>query len=559
MKPVDPRLLRLPAARGYLAGIVLAGTVGAILVVAQAETLARVLVAAFDGRLDSVAMAAFAVALAARAGLHLGNGRLVVRTAARVKAELREQLLDTSARRGPVWLANQRTGELGTLIGRGVDALDAYLTGYLPTLVLGVTVPSAVLIRLVAADFGATLIVAITLPLLPLFAILVGWYSKAQTERQWRALRQLGGHFLDMVQGLPTLRAFGRAQAQVDVVRSMAEKYRDATMRTLRSAFLSALVLELVATVSVALVAVPIGIRLLNGDLTLPVALLVLLLAPEAYAPLRAAGAKFHASQEGLAAAAEAFAVLSAPAAEMPVARADSRIPAANARIEFDRVEIRYRDTVVLREVSFAVEPGQKVGLIGPSGSGKSSVLAVLLGFLAPAAGVVRIGGADLASLDFEAWRARIAWVPQRAHPFAASVAANILPADPDDLDRIRAAVAAAGADRFVQALPNGLHTRIGVGGRGLSSGERQRIALARAFARTEAELLLLDEPTARLDGATEADVLTAARALAQGRTALVVAHRPALVPILDRVLLAREGSLSWVGDTAPTDALVSL
>jgi ATP-binding cassette subfamily C protein CydD len=559
VKPVDPRLLRLRAARGYLGGIVLAGTAGAVLVVVQAETLARVLVAAVGGRLDAVALTAFGCAVTVRGGLHLINGWLVTRTAARVKAQLRQQLLDASARRGPAWLVNQRTGELGTLIGRGVDALDAYLTGYLPTLVLSVTVPAAVVVRLFAADLESTLIVLGTLPLLPVFAILVGWYSKAQTDRQWRALRQLGGHFLDMVQGLPTLRAFGRAQAQVRVVRAMADKYRDATMRTLRSAFLSALVLELVATVSVALVAVPIGLRLLGGGMTLPVALLVLLLAPEAYAPLRAAGAKFHASQEGLSAAAEAFAVLDAPAPDAPRATTNGRIPDAHAGIEFDRVDIRYGDMIVLREASFAIAARQKVGLIGPSGSGKSSILAVLLGFVIPAAGTVRIGGADLSELDIDAWRARIAWVPQRAHPFAATVAANVSPSRPDDLDRINAAIAAAGAEPFVRALPAGIQTRIGAGGRGLSSGERQRIALARAFARTEADVLLLDEPTARLDGGTEADVLAAAQRLAQGRTALVVAHRPALLPMLDRVLLARDGGLTWVGDAAPTAALVSL
>ena len=259
---------------------------------AQATALAALLATAIDGRLDRPALAGFVVAVAARSALVWAQGTVSARVAATVKATLRADLLGAVGRHGPGWLAGQRAGELATLAGRGLDALDGYFTGYLPQLVLGVTVPLAVLARLVFADWSSAVIIALTLPLIPVFGALLGWQTQAATERQWRRLALLGGHFLDMVAGLPTLRAFGRARAQTDVVRRMADGHRVATMKTLRIAFLSALVLELVATLSVALVAVPVGLRLLGGGLTLQTALLVLLLTPEAYLPLRAAGTR---------------------------------------------------------------------------------------------------------------------------------------------------------------------------------------------------------------------------------------------------------------------------
>ncbi|HET6213657.1 MAG TPA: ABC transporter transmembrane domain-containing protein, partial [Micromonosporaceae bacterium] len=333
MRPFDPRLVRrLPMTRRWLAMLAGLGVAAALAVVGQATALAAVLTAAAGGRLDRAALAWFVAAVAARAGLLWAQGIVAARTAAMVKAALRGELLAAGQRLGPQWMAGQRAGALATLAGRGLDALDPYLTGYLPQLILGVTIPVAVVVRVFAADWTSALIILGTLPLIPLFGALIGAQTQAATQRQWRRLALLGGHFLDMVAGLPTLRVFGRAQAQVAVVRRMADAHRIATMRTLRIAFISALVLELVGTLSVALVAVPIGLRLLGGGLTLSTALLVLLLTPEAYLPLRAAGAKFHASVEGLAALDEAFAVprpaepavaLVRPAAQPQVIRFD--------------------------------------------------------------------------------------------------------------------------------------------------------------------------------------------------------------------------------------------
>jgi ATP-binding cassette, subfamily C, bacterial CydD len=543
MRPVDPRLMRLPRLRRYLLAVACSGVLAAVLIVAQASALAQVIAAGVAGRLDRPAVLAALAAVALRLALHAVSGVVGARTAAAVKADLRAAVLAESAGRGPEWLAGQRAGELATLVGRGVDALDAYLTGYLPQLVLGVTVPVAVLVRLAWADLPSAIVVAVTLPLLPIFAILVGWQTQARTERQWRLLARLGGHFLDMLEGMGTLRAFGRARAQVEVVRTMADRYRSATMATLRVAFLSALVLELVATVSVALVAVPVGLRLVSGALTLPMALVVLLLAPEAYGPLRAAGAQFHASQEGLSAAADVFAVLESPSVGRAVAIA--RVPdLATAELTFDRIRAR-----CLTEVSFTVQPGERVALTGPSGGGKSTLLALVLGFLAPDEGRVLAGGVDLSTVDVAEWRARLAWVPQRPHLFAASVADNIRLGAPDAPEAaVRSAAVAAHADEFVQTLPGRYATLLGEHGYGLSSGQRQRIALARAFLRigtaSASSLVLLDEPTARLDAQSEAAVLAGSAELVAGRTALLVAHRPALVAVADRVLRVADGTV---------------
>ncbi|MBO4205785.1 thiol reductant ABC exporter subunit CydD [Micromonospora echinofusca] len=559
-RPFDPRLLRrVPATRRQLAVLGGLGVLTAILVVGQATALAALLATAADGRLDRVALVGFVVAVAGRAAVVWGQGVVAARTAATVKAALRADLLAAVGQRGPGWLAGQQTGRLATLAGRGLDALDAYFTGYLPQLVLSVTVPVAVLARLVFADWSSALIIAVTLPLIPVFGALLGWQAQAATERQWRRLARLGGHFLDMVAGLPTLRLFGRADAQVDVVRRMADGHRVATMRTLRIAFLSALVLELVATLSVALVAVPVGIRLLGGGLTLSTALLILLLTPEAYLPLRAAGSRFHASMEGLTALDEALSIETdvqgrAPSTtendrkgplSTPVPDGSTPVPDGPGEIRFESVTVAYDRTTALRDVTLTIRPGERIAVVGPSGAGKSTLLNLLLGFVTPTEGRITVDGVDLAAVDLDGWRRRVAWVPQRAHLFAASVADNVRLGAPEATpEAVDAALRAAALDEVVAALPDGVDTGLGERGYGLSSGQRQRIALARAFLR-DADLILLDEPTARLDAASEAAVLDATRRLVAGRTALLVAHRPALLEAADRVLRVDDGRVT--------------
>ncbi|MFD6934915.1 thiol reductant ABC exporter subunit CydD [Streptomyces goshikiensis] len=542
VKPIDPRLLRYArSTRLFLAAVVALGLAGAGLVVGQAMLIAEIVVGAFEEGLDGAALRTPLLLLAA-----VALGRALVawvtelaahRASAAVKSELRGRLLDRATELGPGWLSGQRTGSLVALATRGVDALDDYFSRYLPQLGLAVVVPAAVLARIVTEDWVSAAIIVVTLPLIPLFMALIGMATQSRMDRQWRLLSRLSGHFLDVVAGLPTLKVFGRAKAQAESIRKITDDYRQATMRTLRIAFLSSFALELLATLSVALVAVTIGMRLVHGELDLYTGLVILILAPEAYLPLRQVGAQYHAAAEGLAAAEEIFEVLETPA----VGTGGSAVLPAGAplRIELDGVSVRYegRGEDSPGPVSLTVEPGECVALTGPSGAGKSTLLHVLLGFVTPTAGRVRVGGVDLAELSPEQWRERIAWVPQRPHLFAGTIAENVRLARPGASDAdVAEALKDAGAWAFVAALPRGVDTALGEGGAGLSAGQRQRLALARAFL-ADRPVLLLDEPTAALDGETEAAVVDAVRRLAVGRTVLLVVHRPALLAVAGRVV----------------------
>ncbi|WP_369196841.1 thiol reductant ABC exporter subunit CydD [Streptomyces djakartensis] len=538
MKPIDPRLLRYArATRVFLMAVIALGALGAGLVIAQAMLIADVVVGAFQHRMAVSDLTTPLVLLAAVAAGRALVGWLTElaahRASAAVKSELRGRLLERSASLGPGWLGGQRTGSLVALATRGVDALDDYFSRYLPQLGLAVVVPVAVLARIITEDWVSAAIIMGTLPLIPVFMVLIGWATQSRMDRQWRLLSRLSGHFLDVVAGLPTLKVFGRAKAQAESIRRITGEYRRATMRTLRIAFLSSFALELLATISVALVAVTIGMRLVHGEMDLYIGLVILILAPEAYLPLRQVGAQYHAAAEGLAAAEEIFEVLETP---LPVS-GSATVP--EGALSFEDVTVRYpgRSTDAVSRITFTVEPGETVALVGPSGAGKSTLLNVLLGFVRPAGGRVRAGGTDLADADLEQWRPRVAWVPQRPHLYAGTIAENVRLARPDaDDDAVRRALRDAGALEFVDTLPEGAGTVLGEGGTGLSAGQRQRLALARAFL-ADRPVLLLDEPTAALDGATEAEVVAAVRRLAAGRTVLLVVHRPALLGVADRVV----------------------
>lgn len=563
MKPVDPRLLtHARATRFFLAASVVLGLAGAGLVIAQAMLVAEIVTGSFQhGR--TAGELAVPLALLAAAGL----GRAVVawltelaahRASAAVKSELRTRLLAHAARLGSGGAAAgaslPNTGELANLATRGVDALDAYFARYLPQLGLAVVVPVAVLARIVTADWLSALVIVLTLPLVPLFMVLIGWATQSRMDKQWRLLSRLSGHFLDVVAGLPTLKVFGRAKAQAESIRVITSDYRRATLRTLRLAFLSSFALELLSTLSVALVAVGIGMRLVHGELDLATGLMVLVLAPEAYLPLRQVGAQYHAAAEGLAAADQVFAVLESELAPAGTGRAPD---ARGAVLSVERLVVQHagRTGPSLPEVSLEIRPGETVAVTGASGSGKSTLLNVLLGLERPTAGRVLVGGTDLASLSPESWRHQVAWVPQRPRLFAGTVAENVRLARPEATDaQVREALRAAGALDFVTMLQDGTDTRLGEDGAGLSAGQRQRIALARAFL-ADRPVLLLDEPTAGLDGETEASVVEAVRRLAVGRTVVLVVHRPALLAVADRTV--RLGSRPSGPGVLPADVPV--
>jgi thiol reductant ABC exporter CydD subunit len=542
LRALDPRLLRYArATRTFLEISVFLGALSALLIVAQAWLIADVVSRAFIGgrgltQLQTPLAALLAVVLA-RAAVAWAAELAANRSSARAKSQLRTALLERMPSLGLDGSREQRTGELAVLASRGIDALDGYFSLYLPQVFLAAIVPAVVIVAVLFSDWISAAIIALTIPLIPIFMALVGATTKERMDRQIRVLERLAGHFLDVVAGLPTLKIFGRAKAQAAAIREVTERYRRTAMSTLRVTFLSSLILELVATVAVALVAVAIGLRLMNGQLDLRSGLFALVLAPEAFLPLRQLGANYHASAEGMAAAERVFAVLEAPSAPRGT-RTNFPDPAvAGLRLEGVRVSYPGRAVPALEDLSLRVEGGEVTALVGPSGCGKSTLLNVVLGLIAPDAGSISVGDVELAELDLDAWRARLAWVPQRPHLFKASIEQNVRLSRSDaSREAVWAAISRAGLTDTVQSLPDGLDTMLGDRGAGVSAGERQRIALARAFLR-DAPLLLLDEPTANLDGQTEREVVESIRQLCRGRTVLLVAHRPALRAAADRVL----------------------
>lgn len=531
--PLDPRLVRRArAVRRQLAVSVLAGGLEALLIVAQAWLLAFVVARGFhqDGLGHAVVLAVVAVGvvLATRAGSAWVVEVAGARAATETKTQLRADLVDALLR--PRREQARDTGATIAVVGPGLDALDPYLARYLPQLVLAFVVPAVMVVALASTDLLSAATVAITLPLVVLFMVLVGLLTRERTERRWQAMKRLAHHFTDVLAGLTVLTVHGRAAGQADGLRAVGDRHRRTTVAALRLAFLSALVLELVATISVALVAVSVGLRVVDGRMGLQSALFVLLLAPEAYLPIRRLGAQFHDSEPGRAAAADALAVIEAAP---PQGGAPAPDP-ARAAVVLEAVSVVYpdRDRPVLDPIDLELRPGRIVALAGPSGSGKSTLLRVVLGLQAPTSGRVSIDGTDLADIDPTAWHRRVAWVPQQPTLFAGTVADNVrLAADDATPDEVRAVLAAAGAAGIEPG-------RVVVDtDHGLSAGEVRRVALARALLRVRrgATLLVLDEPTAGLDDAAEAEALAAVRSSGVG--ALVVAHRPAVLDACDDVV----------------------
>lgn len=535
--PVDPRLLRVSrGVRSLLLVGVAVAALTAVLVVVQAFALADLITGGFQQGLDVVAMRSTLLVLAAvvlgRAALAFVGELAAGRAASRTSAELRAALLAQVVRLGPVWLTGARRADVSTLATRGIDAIEPYVARYLPQLLVAVVVPVTVAVAILTQDVAAAVLVAVTAPLIPLFMALVGTYTQRATDRQWRALSVLSHHFLDVVAGLPTLKAFGRARVQAAQMRDIDARYRRTTLGVLRISFLSSLVLELLATLSVAAIAVSIGLRLLDGGIDLRTGLVVLILAPEVYLPIRMVGAQFHAAADGVSAAAEVFDVL-----ETPAPTPGSTPAAPDGPVLMRGVSVTYPGASVraLTGLDLALVPGRITALVGPSGAGKSTALAVLLGFLAPDEGELVVGGVPVRELDPATWSRHVGWVGQDPVLLGPTVADDVrLGTDAGD-DEVVGALRRAGVPP--EDLPQGAATPVGDLASDVSSGQRRRIALARALLR-RTPVLLLDEPTAGLDGDSEADVVAVLRAAAAAGTAvLVVAHRPALVAAADDVV----------------------
>ncbi|MET0196420.1 thiol reductant ABC exporter subunit CydD [Rhodococcus sp. RS1C4] len=550
--PVDPRLWRYSrSARRYLVLIVVLALIDTAAVVVSAVMLGTVLAGVITS--DAREMSDWA------AQLWILLGAIVVRTlaawlqaryghraASRVVEEIENEVLDAASHMDPRDLDSERES-IAIVVTRALGGLAPYLTGYVPSLVLAATLTPITLVVILTEDLTSALIIFFTLPLIPIFMILIGLLTKGRAEKTLESMTRLSAQLLDLVAGLPTLRALGRERGPAARVQALGDAHRRATMRALKIAFLSSMVLELLATLCVALVAVSIGLRLVFGDMALEAGIIALVLAPEVYVPLRRVGAQFHAAEDGVAAADRAFAILDRRA---PTASGTAVVDAAGTGIRFESVsarsvargQTRQREsegTVAPYELSADIAPGTVTVLAGPNGAGKSTALNILLGLTEPCEGRVVVGDVDARSLDLRSWWDQIAWLPQRPVLVPGTLREN-LEFTGSTIDLLGDTAAAVGFDRVLAELPDGWETRVGTGGVGLSLGQVQRLALTRVLS-TDKPVLLLDEPTAHLDDAAEARVLTALREIAdQGKTVIVVGHRPSVLAWADVVVNVR-------------------
>lgn len=567
---VSPSINRWLKAQRPLAGRALSlsiwlNTCSGLLAIAQAWAVANILNAAIFGHQGLAALQPWLWGLLllflVRALITWLAERAAFAAAAAVRLSLRDQVYRHLHRLGPAMLADERSGALAEVLTRGIDDLEGYYARFIPAMGLVMTLPLAILAAVLPLDWLSGLVLLITAPLIPVFMILIGTGAETRNQRQWRQLARMGAHFLDVIQGLTTLKLFGASKREVALIARISDDYRRATMQVLRIAFLSSAVLELFASIGIALVAVFIGFRLYGLALPLPEwihlpelsylqGLFILMLAPEFYAPLRNLGTQYHARLGAIAAAEHLIQILER---EPPRHSGKASLQAPRPfGVRFADVHFSYEPgREALCGVSFEIPAGQRVAIVGASGAGKSTLVNLLLGFLLPSQGEIWIGEQRLSELDLDEWRRHLAWVPQQPRLFQGTIADNIRLGRPDaDLKQLRAAAEQARIAEFIESLPQGYDTPVGERGAGLSGGQIQRIALARAFLR-DAPLVILDEPTASLDPDSERLVQEGIDALAQGRTLLVIAHRLQTVRRADRILVLDQGRVVEEGNHA--------
>ncbi len=524
-----------------------------------------------------------------RASLFWFHEMLAHKMATQAKNALRNHLFEHLLSLGPIFMKGERSGELVNTITEGVETLDAYFSQVLPQICATAIIPIIILIVVFANDLLSGIVLLVTLPILPIFMILIGKQAEAATQKRWYQLSQMSAHFLDVLQGATTLKLFGRNRHQKETIRRMSDRFGATTLQVLRIAFLSSLVMEMGATISTAIVAVEIGLRLLYGQMPFASAFFILLLTPEYYQPLRALGPQFHASISAAAGAKRIFDILDTPlptessiptklsvgtglapvrkrwrgilrtrSVEMSHHFADRGqpspygplpVPTATSQITFESVSYTYNDPEgrprpALQGVSFAMKMGQRIALVGHSGSGKTTIAHLLLRFIEPQQGTIRADGVAIQEFNAQDWRKLVAWQPQNPYLFNTTVAENIRMGRADaSMDEVIAAAQKANIHDVIQTLPQGYNTPVGERGTRLSGGQVQRLSLARAFLK-DAPLLILDEATSTLDTETEAHVLATLNTLMRGRIVLIIAHRLNTIRSADQILVLKEGNI---------------
>ena len=545
---IDPRLMREGRrARGALYGSIALGLVSAWVIIGQAVLLAKLVNSISFRHITLTPLLHWIVALGGlfllRAGFTLGAELLASRASLAIKTGLRATMLEKLLARGPAWEA--ASAEVATTMLDGVETLEPYFSRYLPQMYLCVAVPLAILALVFPLDWISGLVLLVAGPLIPLFMVLVGYRAEAITQRQWEKLLQLGTHFLDVLQGLTTLKLFGRARDEISIIARISDDYRLTTMEGLRIAFLTSAVLEFFASLAIALVAVLFGARLIHGHFAFYPAFLVLLLAPEFFVPLRGLSVHYHARMSAIASAKQIFELLDAPALPRGTVALST---AENFDIICENLSYSYAGRAVVEDFTARFPAGRITVIVGASGAGKTTLSRLLLGFLAPTCGRILVNGQNLADVVPESWWRALAWVPQTPRLFHGSIEDNLaLGLDAPDFARLRGAAVRAHAYNFIESQPGKFSADVGEGGSKLSGGEIQRVALARAYARN-AKLLILDEPTAHLDSRTASDILDAIFTLPEGSTVIIIAHRLAIAERADQILVMEGGRLIQSG-----------
>lgn len=554
----DHRLLALlKPVRGWFSLTVLAGIFSSGITIGIAWLLTLVIDGVFLKHQTLIAVQStlvWLVGLAILKALFIWSGRVFGKqTTTRIKTSLRSRILQHLTCLGPQYVKGERTGELTQTLSDGIEKLDPWFSEYLPQLIISVVIPLIILIVVFPLDILSGIVFLITAPLIPFFMILIGQMAEKKTQRQWKILSWMSAHFLDVLQGLTTLKILGRSKAQIKNIERITDEYRQATMGVLKIAFLSALVLELVGTISIAIIAVEVGLRLFYGKMAFQSALFILLLAPEYYQPLRELGVRFHAGMNGVEAGKRLFEILETSTHNSPKMTNSIVVDFVPSAIEFQHVGLNYPNSEIaaISDISFVLTPNQTAALVGATGAGKSTIAELLLGFLQPTNGQIVVGDRPLSEISPKTWWNQIAWVPQKPHLFYGSLLDNLKLAKPDaKQSEIDTAIQQSGLEQIIMELPSGLETMLGENGVGLSGGQAQRMAIARAILK-DAPILVLDEFTANLDVDTETELLQSLQALQKNRTTLLIAHRLNTVRHADQVIVLDQGRIVEQGSPA--------